>query len=41
MSIVILREVRDNDTVRHKGGFLQPADCEENMQDKIRIINFG
>ena len=38
MSIVILREIRYNGTVRHKGVFSQPADCEENMQDKVRKI---
>lgn len=36
MSIVILREIRYNGTVRHKGVFSQPADCEGNMRDKIR-----
>ena len=38
MSIVILREIRYNGTVRQKGVFSQPADCEENMQDKVRKI---
>ena len=38
MSIVILREIRYNGTVRHKGVFSQPADCEENMRDKVRKI---
>lgn len=36
MSIVILREIRYNDTVRHKGVISQPADCEENMRDKVQ-----
>ena len=38
MSIVILRKIRYNNTVRHKGVFSQPVDCEGNMYDKTGKI---
>ena len=38
MSIVILRKIRYNNTVRHKGVLSQPVDCEGNMYDKTGKI---